>query len=326
MSQIADSVLHQDTTAARRAAAPRMPNFLIIGAGKGGTTSLYHYLGQHPDIYMSPLKEAKFFAYEGEQRVFTGPSDKEKNEGLITTLDRYQALFQGATVEKAVGEASPHYMFVPKACERIKHHIPRANLFAVLRDPIDRAFKSFLHLIRDGREPIRDFAKALEQEDQRMRDGYAPIWAYKGMGFYHTQLKRYFDAFDRQQLHVYLYEDLKNPVALSQQMFRALGVDDTFVPNTAGRYNISFVPRSRKLYRFLQTSPLVRGAQSRVPGAWRLFGALHEFNRVRPDCPPEVRRALIPVFRDDILRTQDLIGRDLSAWLREEKQSGQKRS
>ena len=80
--------------------------------------------------------------------------------------------------------------------------------------------RAFLHLIRDGREPIRDFAKALEQEDQRMRDGYAPIWAYKGMGFYHAQLKRYFDAFDRQQLHVYLYEDLKNPVALSQQMFR----------------------------------------------------------------------------------------------------------
>jgi hypothetical protein len=102
-------------------------------------------------------------------------------------------------------------------------------------------------------------------------------------------------------------------------------VDDTFVPNTAGRYNISFVPRSRKLYRFRRPRRSSE-ARSRTPGAWRLFGALHEFNRVRPECPPEVRRALIPVFRDDILRTQDLIGRDLSAWLREEKRSGQKRS
>ena len=306
---------------------PRMPNFMIIGAGKGGTTSLYYYLGQHPDVFMSTPKEAKFFAYEGETVVFTGPRDKEKNEGLITTLEGYQALFRGVSTEKAVGEASPHYLYVPKACERIKHHVPDAMLFAVLRDPVDRAYSSFLHLIRDGREPIKDFAKALKQEDHRIRDGYAPVWSYRTMGLYFAQLKRYFDTFDRRQVHVYLYEDLKaDPVGLTQKIFRVLGVDDSFVPDTTIRYNTSFVPRSRRLYEFLQTSRVETVVSARVPGAWRIFQELRRRNQVRPQCPPEVRRDLVRVFRDDILRTQDLIQRDLSAWLHEAVPASRSRS
>lgn len=299
------------------ATAGRMPNFLIIGGAKGGTTSLYHYLAQHPDVFMSPLKEAKFFAYEGQQVVFTGPRDREKNEGLITTLDRYQELFRGATTQKAIGEASPHYLFVPQACERIRHHLPHAKLFAVLRDPVERAYSSFLHLIRDGREPVREFGKALDQEERRLQEGYAPIWAYKAMGFYHAQLKRYFDAFDRRQIHVYLYEDLKaDPIGLMRQMFRTLGVDDTFVPRMTARYNVSYIPRSRTLHKLLRLDSPARKAVMRLPAGWRAIDALNALNKIKPQCPPDIRRRLVALYRDDIMKLQDLLQRDLSAWLK----------
>ena len=297
--------------------AAAMPTFIIIGAGKGGTTSLYHYLGQHPDVYMSTLKEAKFFAYEGETPVFNGPRDREKHEGLITTLDRYQALFSGVTTETAIGEASPHYLYLPKACERIHHHLPNAQLFAILRDPVERAYSSFLHLIRDGREPQRDFNKALAQEAERIRQNYAVIWAYKSMGFYHAQLSRYYQRFDPRQIHVYLYEDLKaDPIGLSQKVFRAIGVDDSFVPNTSPRYNVSIVPRSRWVNNLLRTDNPVKRVLSTVPGGWRVTRAVHQWNSLRPQCPPDVRRELVAVYREDILKLQDLIDRDLSAWLR----------
>src|SRR5215218_4707583 len=121
-----------------------MPNFLIIGAGKSGTTSLYHYLGQHPEVFMSPMKEPKFFCFEGERPNFRGPGDDEEiNRKCVTTIDAYRALFDGVACEKAVGEASSMYLYYPKAPERIDHHVAGVRLIAVLRNPVDRAYSSY---------------------------------------------------------------------------------------------------------------------------------------------------------------------------------------
>src|SRR5688572_28750810 len=96
-----------------------MPNFLIIGPAKSATTSVYHYLDQHPQIYMSPVKEPRFFAYEGEKPAFVGPGDEAFANSSITEIDAYRALFRGVTGEVAIGEASPNYLYIPKAPERI---------------------------------------------------------------------------------------------------------------------------------------------------------------------------------------------------------------
>jgi hypothetical protein len=296
-----------------------MPNFLIIGAAKGGTTALHYYLKQHPQIYMSPVKETKFFVFEGEKVNYRGPGDLEANRSVITNIQAYQAQFEKVTHEIAIGESSPIYLYSPKAPERIQHYIPNVKLIAILRNPADRAFSSFLHLIRDGREWLTDFEQALKEEEKRIADNWALLWYYKNAGFYYLQLKRYFDRFSPSQIRVYLYEDLNNsPIELIQDLFRFLEVDNTFVPNTSTRHNVSLIPKNKYLHEFLtQPKPIKSALSQLIPTRvrQRITTTLKEKNLTKPTLSPELRKELIEVYREDILKLQDLIGRDLSQWL-----------
>src|SRR5262245_28683977 len=109
-----------------------LPTFLIIGAGRSGTTSLYHYLRQHPEVFMSPVKEPIYFAL-GPNLVFTGPAADWVLDQAAKTREEYEALFAGVTNEKAIGEASPRYLASPDAAGRIRETIPEARLVAILR-------------------------------------------------------------------------------------------------------------------------------------------------------------------------------------------------
>ena len=110
-----------------------MPTFLVIGAPKSGTTSLYHYVGQHPDIFVSPVKEPRFFAFEGMTLDFRGPGDEELNASAVTSIEDYEALFQGRSTEKAIGEMSHLYLYCEGTASRIRRRIPDLKLVAVLR-------------------------------------------------------------------------------------------------------------------------------------------------------------------------------------------------
>ena len=294
-----------------------MPNFLVIGAAKAGTTALYAYLKQHPDIYLTPFKETKFFAYEGEEVVYGGPGDAANNSRLVNSLADYEALFEGVKEQKAIGEISPLYIYIPKSLERIKRHVPRAQLFCILRNPVDRAYSAFLHLIRDGRETVADFGESLRLESQRLRDNYAPLWFYRDLGFYHRQLKPYFDAFSRDQLHVSLYEDFDtDPVRFVQEMCRKLGVDDTFVPDVSRKWNVSGVPKNNAVHRVLSGNNMLTAVLDRIPGGQWVRSKLRYANLAKPPLEAEIRQELIETFRQDILQLQDLLGRDLSKWLK----------
>ena len=293
-----------------------LPNFLIIGAQKAGTTSLYYYLKQHPQVYMSPVKEAHFFDQdEGEKPNFRGPG--RSSTPPITSNEDYRALFRGVTGETAVGEATPSYIYIPGAPERIRRRIPDAKLIAVLRNPTDRAYSAFLHTVRRGWEPLTDFVEALRAEEGRMHDNWHPRYHYRTRGFYHAQLERYFDAFGPDRIGVYLYEDLvAEPLGVLRDNFRFLGVDDAFVPDMSVRYNTSGVPRNAA------ARALVRGASRLAPVAKR-FIPYDLRQRIKgrvfvdpPPLAPEVREGLIEGYRQDISKLEDLIGRDLSLWLR----------
>ena len=295
-----------------------MPNFLIIGAAKSGTTSLYHYLSQHPDVYMSPVKEPKFFALEGERPSFRGPGDGDAD--AVTTLEGYRKLFEGADGEHAVGEASPLYLYLEKAVGRIKHHVPEARLIAVLRNPVERAYSSFLHKVRDGRETTSDFAEALALEDGRVREGWAYGWHYKRRGFYHEQLSRYYDVFGPDQIRIYLYEDLRQePRELLRDAYGFLGVDDSFVPNLSLKHNVSGVPKNRMVHSLLRgRNPIKTALKPLLPEGLRkkLVVDLQRRNLEKaPPIPPEIRRGLAEEYREDVTKLQGLIGRDLSGWL-----------
>ncbi len=299
----------------------RMPNFLIIGAAKAGTTALYYYLKQHPQIFMSPVKEPNFFALEGQKPNFRGPGDGEAiNRFSITDIEAYQALFEGAENALAVGEASPLYLYSPDAPKRIRRHIPNAKLIAILRNPVDRAYSAFLHLLRDGREPHTDFRKALLEEERRIQEHWEHIWHYKAVGFYYIQLMRYYDLFDRDQIRIYLYEDLKEkPIELSRDVFRFLGVNADFKPDMSLRFNVSGVPRNKIIHAFLsKPHPIKSLFKPLIPVKLRqrLVVTLRNRNLAKPEFPIAVRRELVELYREDILKLQALIKRDLSHWLR----------
>jgi hypothetical protein len=131
-----------------------LPDFLMIGAQKSGTSAIYAYLSQHPQVFTSENKEPGFFAFEGLQRSFAGPDDARAGRDIVRDLERYRRLFREVGDKARAGEASSIYLYAPQAAERIHHYIPNAKLIAVLRDPVDRAYSAYRHLVRDGRESL----------------------------------------------------------------------------------------------------------------------------------------------------------------------------
>lgn len=310
-----------------------LPTFLIIGAARSGTTALYHILDQHPDVYMSPVKEPNFFAYGGHPIDFQGPGDDQSiNSWSVTTLDNYQSLFADAHPDQARGEASPSSLYVPRAAQRIQHFIPDARLIVLLRNPVERAYSNYLLLVRDGREPSPTFSEALQQEAKRIRQGWEHVWHYIQLGFYARQLEQYMQRFPTSHLQVYLHDDLvTEPDRVLRDIFQFIAVDPSFAPDTSTQYNPSGAPHSETLHWLLHHAGLGKKVRDRLPDSVRAFASTHladaikrvrtwkaylmAHNLTKPPMDPSVRRKLQALYRDDILRLQDLIDRDLSHWL-----------
>ena len=300
-----------------------MPNFLIIGAEKSGTTALWHYLNQHPQIYMSPVKEPQFFAYENQDINFRGPGPLSKSSLPVTQLSQYEALFSNACNQfKAVGEVSPSYLYSPLAPERIKSYIPDVKLIAILRNPVDRAYSRFMHLIRDEREKHTNFDEALQQEEWRIKNNWWPDFYYKRNGNYHQQLLRYYDLFDHNQIRVYIYEEFSaDPVSTVQDIYDFLNVDNQFVPNTSLRPNTSGIPKNKLIHKLLRElnrlRPLIEPIVPETLKQQILSRAQHirARNLSKPKLSADIRKRLKAFFKSDILELSTLIDRNLSVWL-----------
>jgi hypothetical protein len=306
---------------------PVMPNFVVIGAAKSGTTALYRMLVQHPQIYMSPVKEPGFFAMEGYPDNFIKALPYPVPAG-ITHLDSYQALFAGATTEVAIGEASTLYLsgYHPeRTAATIRRHVPHARLIAILRHPVDRAYSEYnfrrqRHHRRRRLEPLRDFSAALAAEEERIRRGWWISYRYRDTGRYYRHLRPFFDQFPREQIRVFLYDDWSaRPIDVLRDIFRFLEVDDTVDLDVEQRHNVTAVPHSILLESITHTPGALRDmAKAYLPQRlWRpLIRGLRRVNRAKPPrLAPRLRRQLTAEFRDEILRLEDLIGRDLQHWL-----------
>jgi hypothetical protein len=270
---------------------------------------------------MSPVKEPKFFALECQDLDFGGPGDQERMErGSITSFQNYCELFHAVSSESAIGEASTLYLYhSERSIERIRHYVPDVKIIAILRDPVDRAYSNFLHMIRNGVEPLNDFSHALGEEGTRIKNNWMPFWHYQNRGFYYAQLKPFFEAFDRCQIAVFLYEDLTTGSdCLMRNIFKFLSVDEQFVPDTGSIYNISGVPKNKVLHDFLmKPNPIKIGLKQILPRTLSklIANKIRVQNLTKPPLPPEVRKELVSTYKGDILKLQDLIGRDLSKWL-----------
>ena len=295
------------------------PNFFLIGAGKSGTTSLYYYLKQHPQIFMSPVKEPKYFALVGHDLDFRGPGDARIVAQTTTTAEAYLELFSGVTDEPVIGEASTIYLNTDDSARRIHEQVPHARLVAVLRHPADRAYSAYMHLRRDGYETLHSFTAALDAEPERIRQGYYYHWYLRTRGYYGRQLQTYFERFPRDHIRIYLYEDFAaSPLRVLSDIFRFLDIDDTFEPDVSAQHNQSGIPRNLAVQKLLTRShPAKEWLKRFIPErvGHRVISMMQRGVIATPGMPPEVRARLTEDYRDDILLLQDLIQRDLSHWL-----------
>jgi hypothetical protein len=273
------------------------PNFIIIGAAKAGTTSLYHYLSQHPDVYMSPIKEPGYYCDEEQVRDIPA----------VRSREAYESLFSGTGAAQAIGEATSSYLNAVAGIDRMHADLPGARLIVSLRHPVDRAYSSYLARCARG------------IETSTPEDALWPGHISFETSLYGERLQRYFGRFPREQVKVIFFDDLiARPQDTVRDVFRFLGLDPAFDADTATRHNRSVVPRFARLNRAIAGA--LRAARPMVPQRllWKGFGvALRRPLMRAPDpLPPALRSRLLRLYRDDILTTAELVGRDLTPWLR----------
>jgi len=295
-----------------------LPNFFIIGAPRSGTTSLYRYLEQHPDVYMSPKKEPNFYFLEGVAEKFRGNGTRGWLKTCTTTKEAYLALFDGVTTEKAVGEASVAYLAKENAPAAIYRDVPDARLFAILRHPVDRAYASYMGTRLAGREPATTFSEALDREASRMAENWS-FGGYRRDGLYCQQLNRYYALFNREQIRVFLFEDfISDPTKVVKDILTALKVDTSVALDTSVRHNPTGIIRN-PLAHFIWTRSLpVRAELRNYLPAWirdRAFPFFTKSGVMKPPMSEAIRHELLEFYRPDIEQLQDLIDRDLSHWL-----------
>lgn len=296
-----------------------LPNFLIIGAQKAGTSSLYQYLKQHPEIYLSPVKEAHFFSYLDQEIAFKDPMFYPGKFKYIDNLASYEALFSGVTKEKAIGEVSPSYIYIPQTASRIHRQNPGMKIIAILRNPAERAFSNFVHncsLPGGGEEPLASFAEALAAEEERKQAGWSSSWHYKSKGYYYEQLKRYYDLFGAKQIQICKFEDLKTqPEQTIAEICTFLGVDSSFTPELGNTFNASGLPKN-KLIKWIRpllqkTAPILKSVLPQS-AFQRLKGKLLS----KPKMSDADRSQLMADYTEDIRSLEELTQQSFQHWLK----------
>jgi hypothetical protein len=313
-------------TLAGSARAPRggrLPDFLLVGAPKAGTTALHGALAQHPELFLSGVKEPKYYLCgDSPPPAYRGPGDAHSNREWVWQRQRYLDLFADAGENQMAGESTPFYLYHRDARRRIAADLPNARLVAVLRDPVDRAYSNWMHLWADGLEPCADVVEACEREARRVDEGWAPFWHYRGLGMYGRQLADLFEHFPADQVLVLRYRALvDDPRSALNRVCRFLGVAQDVVTEIPSGNSKPFVNPS---VRTKMLGPVVRAGaaagQFLPPQAWRtasrpLVGQLHQRGKPeRPRLSPEQRGILRAPFLEDIGLLERLTGESYADW------------
>ncbi len=296
-----------------------LPTFIVVGAAKSGTTALYHWLNQHPRVFMSPVKEPHFFS--GLQPTFSGPGDDRFNQPLVTSWEEYCRLFEGADAFSVRGEASPSYLdLYEPSIVRMQETLSDVKILMLLRHPTTRAFSEYVHLVRDGRENL-SFRQALDAEDERMRRGWRRIWAHKARGRYADAVQAYVSAFGRTNVGVWLYEDLRDhPERTYREICQFIDVDDDFSPFFS-QVNVGGLPRLPILHRWLnRPSGGLAWIRRWIPVGWRarLRQSVDHLNLGKMTMAEDDRAYLNEYYRDDIEKLRHVLPDvDFSPWMRQ---------
>jgi hypothetical protein len=291
-----------------------LPNFIVLGGIKCGTTSLYYYLLEHPEIFLCP-KEVHYFLHGGE----------DLGRIRVTSLEEYKGLFDEVKNEIAIGEVAVQYLHMPIAAKNIKATIPDARLIALLRNPIKRTFSHFLMHCRIGNIKTKNGERvgSLPRPDQINEILSDPNHYYVNCSRYYKHLIRFYESFPKEKIFVSFIEDISSDDASTmKEIFRFLEVDDTFTPNTNVRYNIAtdkeynpvlMILRRNELFMRLVTRYLPKTVLNSF-NRWRKRGNSENSSK-KVEIPLDVSKRMRNWFYEDNLKLQDLLKRDLSKWL-----------
>ena len=285
-------------------------DFFIVGAPKAGTTSLYHYLNEHPQIEMSLQKEPDYF------------SDKEiQIQGLyysrnrIDTEEKYNGLFNTQKKDVIFGEGSVSYLFYPTVAQDIKVYNPNAKIIIMLRNPIDRAFSHYLMDYRLGL--VSDSFEDIINKKSKHKNAHLFYQQYIKVGEYAAQLKRYCDIFDKKNILLIDYENFKSDVTGTvNSAYSFLNISAEFSVDINKKHNTFTMPKN-KLIRFVYSFVIIRNILSfifpkNIIKAVRLILFTKD---KKPKLLEETRNQLKDYFSNDVRLLGNLIGKDYSKWI-----------
>ena len=294
------------------------PSFFLVGAPKCGTTSLCHYLGQHPEIFIPDLKELNFFGSDLHLHRYYG-SERE-----------YLDAFQNALGKKICGEATSWYLYSETAASEIKSFYGGAQIIISLRNPAEMAYSLYRHRVYIGLEDIVDFNTALEQEerdavcapDRHPYEKKVTGRLYTLAPMFYKQVARYLDVFDHSSVKIVLFDDLNASTStVYKEICEFVGVSPDFSPALEIQ-NPGKQWRSNKL-QALQGHPpqSIKRMWHLLPLSMRSAISCHvrtlNTRIAAPTLASEIRRRLNGIFRPDVERLSGLIGRDLTHWVAE---------
>jgi hypothetical protein len=293
------------------------PEFIIGGAAKSGTTSVCKYLSAHPDLWL-PEHELNFFSFFEKDPKYTLVQSP-----YTTSIEEYERNFKSSN-GLIKGEKSISYLYSGLYSQTIsnilKYHplSDKVKIIFILRNPIERAWSQYVYNV-DRHEKL-PFLKAINAWPERKKIGYVPAFDYLGAGLYHEALNTYLNNFSK--VRVYLFEDLKfHKEWLLRDIFNFLEVENIMTHKVNKRYNRSMLPISKNrefIYSAIASNFLTNYAKKFVSVDNQLFikNLVTSFTHKKPSMPEEYRRQLLPFFKDDINKLQDLIKRNLGEWLK----------
>ena len=271
------------------------PAFVVIGAERSGTTSLYHYLRQHPQIFMPAVKQLNHLIHHPTRRSsFQGPDVTFKN--ACRSHDEYCLAFADASAGMVIGEIAHTYLYAPESPQMIKEALGTPRIVAVIRDPVDRAYAQFDFHRKVGLEPLSTFEQAVDAEDDRVKAGWDPVYHYVRRGLYGEQLARYYERFLPSDIRIYKFESFfHDPASSMSDLYGFVGADPTFLANVEVKFTPGGDPRAPEF---------IAAPSGGVPDP-------------KP-VAPTTRRRLASEYADDIRTAEHLTGLDLSDWLEED--------
>ena len=297
-------------------------NFFIVGAAKAGTTSVYTYLKQHSEVYMSPIKEPNFFSTDVDVKTFSNTFKKNLpdissyfsqkpleplQQAFIRDEKLYKKLFEDAQNETIIGEASTGYLYSKTAAQNIYKYNPNSKILIILREPISRTFSHYLMAVRFGFTTL-DFLSALKKDIKKEEKGIGKSEMFVELSLYYDNIKQFLELFPEKQIKICFYEHLKNNQGLfMEDVFNFLNISKQKVKDKAN-HNKAEIPKHKRLNKLLTDSG-IKAFILKIMGSSLKDKAkkIYLSNAAIPEITKEEKAFLQVLIEEDVQKTKALL-------------------